>query len=52
VDLSPGKHAVTWMFRPAALYWGAGISLLAMVMLLAVAHVRFWHPSVFEGRVH
>jgi uncharacterized membrane protein YfhO len=49
IDLSSGKHAVTWMFCPATLYWGAGISLLAMAILLAVAHVRFWHPRVFKS---
>ncbi len=52
VELPGGKHAVTWMFRPATLYWGAGISLFTAVTLLTIAHIRFWHPWVFEGRVH
>jgi len=45
VDLSSGKHTVVWTYRPAALYWGAGISVTSIVILLAIAHVRYWHPS-------
>jgi uncharacterized membrane protein YfhO len=48
VDLSSGKHTVVWTYRPAALYWGAGISVAAIIILLAIAHVRYWHPSVFQ----
>lgn len=47
VDLTPGKHRVTWTYRPTILYWGAGISSLTVLTLLAIAHVRFWHPHVF-----
>lgn len=43
VDLLPGKHAVIWNYRPASLYWGAGISVGAVLVLLALAHVRYWH---------
>ena len=45
VDLPPGKHTVVWTYEPAALYWGAGISVASVVILLGIAHVRFWHPS-------
>jgi hypothetical protein len=45
VDLPAGKHTVVWTYQPAALYWGAGISVLSIIILLAIAHVRFWHPS-------
>ncbi len=45
VDLSSGKHTVVWTYRPAALYWGAGISVAAIVILLAIAHVHYWRPS-------
>ena len=48
VDLSAGKHAVIWNYRPAVLYWGAGISLFTTVILLAVGHVRYWHPDLFK----
>jgi hypothetical protein len=48
VDLSSGKHTVVWTYQPAALYWGAGISVAAVVLLLAIAHVRYWHPSIVK----
>ena len=44
VDLPAGKHTVVWTYRPLSLYWGAGISLAALVIFLAVSHVRYWHP--------
>jgi hypothetical protein len=48
VDLPPGIHRVTWSYRPATLYWGAGISLATIVILLAIGHVRFWHPQILK----
>jgi hypothetical protein len=48
VEVPSGEHVVTWMFRPPTLYWGAGISLATAILLLAVAHLRFWHPWAFE----
>lgn len=48
VDIGPGNHTVTWSYQPATLYWGAGISLATVLILLAVAHVRYWHPHVFK----
>jgi hypothetical protein len=47
VEISSGKHALNWTYRPASLYWGSGISLSAVLILLILAHVRFWHPQVF-----
>jgi hypothetical protein len=51
VDLTPGNHRVVWTYRPGALYWGSGITILASLILLGVAHVRYWHPWIFEGRI-
>lgn len=48
LDLTPGRHTVTWTYRPKILYWGAGISSLTVFILLAIAHVRYWRPHVFE----
>ncbi len=48
VDLTPGKHTVAWTYRPATLYWGAAISGSTVLILLALAHVRYWHPQVFR----
>ena len=50
VELSPGKHAVIWTYRPTSVYWGAGISVSMVVILMAVAHVRYWHPRIFERK--
>ena len=47
-ELSPGKHAVIWTYRPADVYWGAGISISMVLILMAVAHVRYWYPRLFE----
>jgi hypothetical protein len=50
VDLTPGNHVVTWSYQPATLYWGAAVSGLTVLILLAVGHVRFWHPRRFGDR--
>jgi hypothetical protein len=50
VELSPGKHVVIWTYRPADVYWGAGISISMVLILLTVAHVRYWHPRFFARK--
>ena len=50
VELSSGKHAVIWTYRPASVYLGTGISIAMVVILLAVAHFRYWHPHVFAPK--
>jgi hypothetical protein len=50
VELSPGKHSVIWTYRPTDVYWGAGISIGAVVILMGVAHVRYWHPRLFASK--
>lgn len=42
VDLTPGRHTVVWSYRPQSVYWGAVVSVAALLLLAAVAHVRFW----------
>lgn len=44
VAIPGGKHSIVWIYRPAALYWGGGISLISLATLLAMGHIRFWHP--------
>lgn len=54
VDLPPGRHQVVWNYQPASVYWGAATSLIALLLLAAVAHVRYWHPrllSVFQRKL-
>ncbi len=48
VEISSGKHALNWTYRPASLYWGGGISLFSCLILLTLAHVKYWHPQVFD----
>lgn len=47
LEISSGKHALNWTYRPASLYWGSGISLSTSLILLILAHVKYWHPQVF-----
>ncbi len=44
VDLKPGRHTVVWIYEPSSVYWGAIVSLAALLLLAAVGHVRYWHP--------
>lgn len=44
-DLPPGKHTVVWTYQPQDVYWGAGISGIAFLILAGLAHIRFWHPN-------
>ena len=45
VEVSPGPHTILWTYRPASLRTGIWISAAAILVLLAVGHVRFWHFS-------
>ncbi len=45
VDLPPKQHTVVWTYRPASVYWGAIVSAVALLLLAAIAHVRYWHPD-------
>jgi len=44
IAISDGKHSIVWIYRPTALYWGGGLSLITVATLLAIGHIRFWHP--------
>jgi uncharacterized membrane protein YfhO len=37
VRLPAGEHRLVYRYRPAAFYWGAGVSLCGWTMLLVVA---------------
>ena len=45
LDLSAGRHTVVWTFRPQSVYWGALVSGIAVLVLAAISHIRFWHPG-------
>ncbi|MGH7129450.1 MAG: YfhO family protein, partial [Planctomycetaceae bacterium] len=40
VDVPPGEHTVVWSYRPRSVYWGAGISVAALVVLIGTAALR------------
>ncbi len=48
VEISPGNGEVTWTYQPRSVCYGAGISLVTLVMLALIAHIRFWHPQLIE----
>jgi hypothetical protein len=45
VSIAAGQHRVVWSYRPRSVVWGAAISLATGLLLAAIAHVRFWHPT-------
>lgn len=47
VEVPGGKHTIVWTYVPRSLYWGATVSGLALLILLATGHMRFWHPHLF-----
>lgn len=44
VAVPAGARCVVWTYHPASLYWGLAVSVAAILLLAAVAHVRYWHP--------
>lgn len=40
---------VTWNYRPSSVYCGGIISLITLILLAFVAHMRFWHPAIVEN---
>ncbi len=45
VDIPAGTHRVQWKFRPRSVWWGAIISLVTLLILAGIAHIRFWYPD-------
>ncbi|MBI3861620.1 MAG: YfhO family protein [Planctomycetia bacterium] len=41
VAVPAGQHTVTWIYRPASFFWGAGISVAALVVLITLAIPAF-----------
>ncbi len=51
VNVAVGEHRLTWTYRPRCVAFGAAISVATLLLLAAVAHVRFWHPERFIDQV-
>jgi hypothetical protein len=43
VNVPPGTHEVAWSYRPFSVKFGLAISILTLLMLAALGHLRFWH---------
>ena len=43
VPLFAGSHTAIWSYRPASVKWGLVISLVTLLVLAVIGHVRFWH---------
>ncbi len=45
VQVPEGTHRVTWSYRPFSVKLGLGITVLAVLLLAAIGHIRFWHRA-------
>jgi hypothetical protein len=43
-----GLHSIVWTYHPRTVYWGGVVSAVTLFVLLAVGHVRYWHPRFVE----
>ena len=48
VKFPAGKHEVIWAYQSGWFLIGAIISCMALLIVLIVAHFRFWHPVLFQ----
>ncbi len=48
VDCPVEGGSYLWTYRPVSFLYGAAISSVALFVLAAVAHLRFWHPTLLD----
>lgn len=48
VSIDKGSHRVVWTYRPYSVLMGLTLSVLTLIVLATLAHIRFWHPSWFD----
>jgi len=48
VKIPVGKHEVIWAYQSGWFLIGAIISCVTLLILLLIAHFRFWHPVLFQ----
>jgi len=48
VKLSAGKHEVIWAYQSGWFLIGGIISCVTLLVILTIAHFRFWHPLLFK----
>ncbi|MBM4076753.1 MAG: YfhO family protein [Planctomycetes bacterium] len=51
VKLSAGKHVVVWEYRPRSVSVGVTLSGMALFVLAAVGHIRFWHGKWLDQQL-
>ncbi len=49
VPVPPGRHRIEWTYRPNSVLWGGLVSGAALLFILTLAHLRFWHGHWFSG---
>lgn len=45
-----GQHSIVWTYQPRSVYWGGAVSALTLFVMLAIGHVRYWHPQWWSRR--
>lgn len=45
VDVPAGEHVIVWSYHPLSFRLGAWISVITLVILAIIAHIRYWHPQ-------
>jgi hypothetical protein len=48
VEINNGNGEIVWTYEPWTVYIGAIVSLLTLFLLAAIAHLRYWHPSLLR----
>jgi hypothetical protein len=48
VSVPAGTHQVVWRYQPASVRIGGTISVLTLLLVAGLGHVRFWHPHWTE----
>lgn len=48
VKVSAGKHEVIWTYQSGWFLFGSIVSCMTLLILLLIAHFRFWHPVLFQ----
>lgn len=50
VNVSAGRHRISWEYHPRFLWIGLGVSAATLLFLAGFAHVSFWHPRWIAAR--
>ena len=48
VKLSAGQHEVIWAYQSGWFLIGGIISCITLLVIMTIAHFRFWHPLLFQ----